>query len=216
MRRSFDHLARCYHVLERIFFGSRLQRARTVHLSHLKSAARVLVLGEGDGRFVEQLLRHNPACSVDVLDSSPQMIARARRRIGNDPRVRFCCCDALRYDFRTTIRYDGIVTLFFLDCFEDTDLSALLERLTDTAQARATWLYADFRLDSKSRWRLPQRLGVWLLYRCFSALTDIRASRLSDPLPTLSLLGWSVRDEQHLAAGWIESCVLERKTSASF
>lgn len=215
MRRSFDRLARAYQPLERLLFGGLLQRTRTAHLNHLQAARRVLVVGEGDGRFVERLLRSNRTCDVVVLDASRGMIERARSRVGGNPRVRFCCDDARTHAFADQAPFDALVTPFFLDCFEGDELRQVVSRLTRQAEPGACWVIADFCLSerrSSSWWRRCwwQRCGLWLLYRAFAALTDIRARRLCDPLPLLAELGWQLHAEQRFAAGWLRSCVLQR------
>lgn len=210
MKRSFDRLARAYHTLERMFFGGLLQRTRTAHLAHLHAARRVLLLGEGDGRFLERLLLSNPTCEVFVVDQSSQMLERARCRIGSVERVTFCCGDAVRQVFPPDVRYDAIVTPFFLDCFEGDELTRLLGQLTRQAEPNACWVVADFSLGEGRCRQCWQRLGLWLLYRAFGALTDIRARRWCDPLPSLVALGWQLRAERRFAAGWLRSCVLVR------
>ena len=53
---GFNQLARPYRWLERAVFGGRLQRARCAHMQTFLAAESILLLGEGDGRFLEALL----------------------------------------------------------------------------------------------------------------------------------------------------------------
>jgi SAM-dependent methyltransferase len=77
---SFDRIAPNYQFFETIAFGNALQRARTAFLWQIRDGERVLVLGEGDGRFLAELLRRNPEAEIDCIDASAAMIRNARTR----------------------------------------------------------------------------------------------------------------------------------------
>ena len=70
-RPSFDLLAPAYQSLEQLAFGGLLHWCRTAHLARLAACRRALVLGDGDGRFLADLLRANPTLEVDSVDISP-------------------------------------------------------------------------------------------------------------------------------------------------
>jgi hypothetical protein len=48
---GFGRLAWVYEGLERLVYGSLLQRARLAFIDSLAPCKRILILGEGDGRF---------------------------------------------------------------------------------------------------------------------------------------------------------------------
>lgn len=50
---SFDGLAPWYFLLEKLSFGNQLQKCRLSQLEELKDATSVLILGDGNGRFLE-------------------------------------------------------------------------------------------------------------------------------------------------------------------
>jgi SAM-dependent methyltransferase len=77
---SFDRIARTYHLFETVAFGYALQRARTAFISRIGPGERVLILGEGNGRFLAELLHRNPGVEIDCIDASAAMIQRARAR----------------------------------------------------------------------------------------------------------------------------------------
>ena len=58
------------------------------------TAQRALVLGDGNGRFLAELLAANRSVAVDAIDISPMMVELARRRVGETDRVRFLVADA--------------------------------------------------------------------------------------------------------------------------
>src|SRR5947209_11342892 len=125
---SFDAIAPWYRTLETIAFGNALQRARVACLDEIGSPRRVLILGEGNGRFLRELLRKHPGIEVDCVEASGRMIDLARRRLeGMAPtavsRVQFLHRDITSWNPESH-GYDLIVTHFFLDCFPADNLSA--------------------------------------------------------------------------------------------
>ena len=66
-------------------FGSVLQKARNRWIDRIAPPKRALVLGEGDGRFVCELLRVHGEARVDCVDASGRMLEIARQRVANFP-----------------------------------------------------------------------------------------------------------------------------------
>ncbi|MEO2090375.1 MAG: class I SAM-dependent methyltransferase, partial [Gemmataceae bacterium] len=128
----FDLLAPHYRWMEAVSFGRLLHRCRVALLDRMTDARRALVLGDGDGRFLRDLLAVNPRVTVDAIDGSRAMIAEAERRAetvpGGRPRVRFQTADARTVPLPSA-EYDLIVTHFFLDCFPQSQLGPLIERV---------------------------------------------------------------------------------------
>ncbi len=208
--RSFDRLARPYRHLESVFFGRLLQEARTAQLQWLSTARRVLIVGEGDGRFLAQLLQQNANCSVHVVDRSHTMLQLARQRVARHThRVTFTQADVIDCSFDAT--YDAIVTLFFLDCFENPEQAQVMARLGAAATPEACWLYSDFQPGPDGWHGLRHRLWLWVLYRAFGTFTDIRAGKWEDPLPTFERLGWQVESDRSFAGELLRACCLRRQ-----
>ena len=61
---AFGRLAYVYEGLERTVFGGLLTRARNACLDELDEADTILILGEGDGRFLLSLLGRHPRAHV--------------------------------------------------------------------------------------------------------------------------------------------------------
>lgn len=207
-RPNFDALAPHYRWLEAVTFGPLLQWCRTAMLPHVRECRHALVLGDGNGRFLVELLAANPQVEIDALDISPAMTELARRRIGNSPRVRFHVGDARQLTshhspLTTARRYDLIVTNFFLDCFEQPDLETLLPRLADALAANGSWIVGDFRFPERTWARPPARLALAAMYAAFRIATRLPASRLVDPDPVLLRCGLNLGEEQSRLHGFL-------------
>ncbi len=209
-RPRFDWLAPAYVWLERLSYGHRLQRCRTALLGELSNAKSTLILGDGDGRFLEALLQSNPQIEVDSLDVSLGMIDLARRRIEAIPgaveRVRFQMADARTADFPPG-NYDLIVTNFFLDCFPQRELQDLVARLVPSLKPGGRWLVGDFRLPEGRAARRLARIALAGMYLFFRALTRIPASRLVDPDPILQSHGLTRRTTASQMGGFLTSAL---------
>src|ERR1700735_883293 len=77
---NFDHIARPYRWLEYITLGRALEQCRLHYLPSLLNRKRALVLGDGDGRFLAQLLAQNPHLHAHAIDTSATMLQLLRHR----------------------------------------------------------------------------------------------------------------------------------------
>ena len=165
--------------------GRALERRRSEFLPDTVSARRILILGEGDGRFLTALLRVNGQAEIDVVDNSAKMLSVARRRVcaslGSENvarQVRFHHADARTWPSPTDVKYDLIVTHFFLDCFGDEELDALVQRCAGAAADGCRWLLSEFRQPAHGfpAWRA--RVWIGALYRLFGWTTGLGVRRL--------------------------------------
>ena len=163
-------MARPYRLLERLAFGFDLTRTRTAFLDELTGAERVLILGEGDGRFLAQLLEVNPYAQIDCVDKSLEMLKLAQKRSSNlraQSRVTFHHADALTFDYPAQ-RYDLIITLFFLDVFTETQLGYLIPKLAQRLEPGGVWYTADFCVPQDPLRRLHSLLWLRTCSTAFS------------------------------------------------
>jgi len=181
-----DRIARWYCWFEYAGFGRGLQRRREAFLNDVSDARRVLALGDGDGRALAALLATAPNACVESIDVSERMLELARARAGPE-RVVYRCEDA-RMAPLPAAEYDLIVTHFFLDCFDETDLEPLIGRLAVAAAPQARWLVSEF---CGNGWL------VRALYIFFRVTTGLRTRRLVDHHPLLKRHGFRlVRNER--------------------
>src|SRR5262249_1979676 len=160
----------------RMVFGSRLQQARAAFVRQIRPPRRVLVLGEGDGRFLSEFLKWHPNTDIDCIDASERMIELARERTA-EHNIRFTCLD-LRTTELPANSYDLVVTHFFLDCFPEQTLSEVIGRLAQAAAPEAEWLIAEFQEPAGGWLRLPRKWLIRLMYLFFRAVTGIEAHQL--------------------------------------
>ncbi|MFO0935425.1 MAG: class I SAM-dependent methyltransferase [Gemmataceae bacterium] len=209
---NFDRLAPLYAGLEWITFGRLLQSCRVAMLPHVRDCRKVLIVGDGDGRFLAALLdalpEALPEVTVDSVDISAGMIELARKRIGgkeaNQKRVRFTVAD-IRHDPIPGQDYDLIVTNFLLDCFPAQELELVIDRLNQVALPDAKWIVGDFALPQTPWKRWLSRLVLAGMYVFFRIVTRLPARSLVDPSPLLKARGWVPRSETAWLSGFLVS-----------
>lgn len=206
---GFGRLAYVYEGLERTVFGGLLTRARSTCLRDLGRADTILILGEGDGRFLLSLLTHHPRAHVTVLEDSAGMLERAKTRLRAQlpdacTRVTWWHQDALTAPFPAA-RYDAVVTLFFLDVFPEQPLKTLVYDLSRSLKPGGRWCVTDFAAPhTLSGWvRLYSRLLVALMYAFFRLRTALPAKTVVPPQPFLRASGLEPVRTERFRGGFV-------------
>lgn len=205
-----DRLARWYAPIERTVFGRALDHARTAMLAAVPDARSALVLGDGDGRFLEALLHANPDVRAHYLDLSEGMLqqaqARVARRAGTN-RVSYHQGDALTEPLGE--RYDLVTSHFLLDCFDAHGIELLARRIRassppDASIPKPTWIITEFRVPSGIL-RAPARALIRVMYAFFRLATGLRVTRLTDHHPILRAAGFRLEQQRTSLAGLLSS-----------
>lgn len=221
---SFDRVAGSYRILERLAFANALQRARTALIAETHTSKHALVVGEGDGRFVTELMRVNRSIEIDCVDASGKMLALAQKRVfaiprtqrdftsadkGDRSRVQFHHADILGWSLPRA-RYDLIVTHFFLDCFDHEQLPTVIAKLERAAAPNAKWLIADFRIPSDGIAKVHAKIWLRVMYSFFALSARLRVAELVDPSPILESVGFQLHGQIFSRFGLIKSQLWQR------
>lgn len=204
MTPDFSPVARLYRYLEYGSFGPLLWWCRTTFLKEIQQARRVLMVGEGDGRFLAEFLHRNPEARVDYLDASPAMADLARERAAGNPRVTIRT-GALPGHALPAATYDLISTHFFLDCFTAAELPAVVDALARAATPGALWVVSEFRIPPNPLLALAGQALTRALYLFFGLTTGLGARRLPSHAPLLTTAGFRVLYQRHRLAGVLTS-----------
>ena len=234
---GWDRWAPIYAVTERLALGRELERARqatadmaaawVVGSSPGPAPSRWLVLGDGDGRGLEALVRTLPQATFVSLDGSRAMLARARRRLETAPSaptplspkppITWIHADLAGDwpDLPCGVPFDGIVTSFFLDCLTPDELMHVWTEGAARLRPGGAWIVTDFLSPAEVRragasagtpappetagkWRpLRQALLLRLLYAAFRASTSMGARQLPDLAAPFADAGWALESRGH-------------------
>ena len=198
-----DLIAPHYWWIEKLGMGRTLERRRRWFLPEIQNTRRALLLGDGDGRFLKELLRHNAVVRADYVDLSRRMLKLARMRAGT-ARVSYREDDALAAEFPRN-EYDLIATHFFFDCFNAGELEKLIGRTSEAARPGAQWIVSEFCVTS-----LPAGLLVRALYLFFRITTGLKTRNLADHRPILRSHGFRLARASHSRGGLVVSELWER------
>jgi len=211
---NFDLVASFYPLLEQIVFGSTLSRARRFFIPRVREGNKILLIGEGNGRFLFEMVKQTSSASVTVVDSSARMLASAARRIATVD-----CCSGIELihadilEWRApAAHYDWIVTHFFLDLFPPCRIRRVVEKISRLATEDSLWINVDFTSKNQS---LRQKLLIWAQYRFFQISAGIEASRLFDARPSIRQAGWEIWAERSLDSGWISAHLMSKRLGRS-
>jgi ubiquinone/menaquinone biosynthesis C-methylase UbiE len=211
---SFDSIAPAYRTLETIAFGGDLQSARVACLGEIGLPRRALIVGEGNGRFLCELLRLHPNIEVDCVDESGRMLELARQRIERRLPADATHVGFLRHDITSWTppegSYDLIVTHFFLDCFSEARIADIVNTLSRAATPNATWLLADFSMPAQGFARIRASLWLAAMYRFFRFTSGIEAKELAGPSPFLRAAGFALASQHLFRSGMVKSQLWRR------
>lgn len=206
---GFDWLAPHYRWMERILAGAKLQRCRLAFLHEIPPPRRALLLGEGHGRFLTELLKTYPKVDCLCVDASAKMLSVARNRLLSEgldaSRVEFVQADLAGWT-PPARSFDLVVSQFIFDCFTQEQLQDIIKRLGSVAAPKAAWLIADFRSppqNGPSRWRAQAILS--LMYLFFRWATGIAASHLPDPKALLEQQGFTLQSRRLAEWGLLQT-----------
>jgi ubiquinone/menaquinone biosynthesis C-methylase UbiE len=181
---SFDTLAPHYRWMELILAGEKLQRCRTAFLDRISPPEKILIWGEGNGRFLSECRRTWREARIVCADASKRMLQLAKRRLERHGlatgAVEFLHADVFEWSPREH-EFDLIVTHFFLDCFRAEQLQGIVGKLAVAARQKAAWLLADFQAPEVGLQRVRARLILKAMYLFFRIATRLPASRLTRP-----------------------------------
>lgn len=202
---SFDRIARPYRLLEYLTMGRLLERTRLSFLPRLGETRNALVLGDGDGRFLAQMLASNTKLHATAIDVSAEMLGLLRERsaLYND-RLRTEQIDALSFSPPAGTRYDLVATHFFLDCLLQPQLEHLTRSVASSLAPGALWVVSDFRIPSGPM-RLPAQILVRSLYLAFRILTGLRTTNLPDHTSSFNANGLALVERKVFLFGVLVS-----------
>jgi ubiquinone/menaquinone biosynthesis C-methylase UbiE len=207
IKSCFDKLAPWYHFLETISFGNQLQQCRISQIAELKEVKNVLILGDGNGRFLESLLKSNCNAEIESLDSSKTMIELANARITSFPnssKVVFIHTDVFVWDF-PKCKYDLVVTNFFLDCFTYPELTNLIEKVSLSLKPEGKLIYGDFYGPNSFFKKTLTSLLLFVMYLFFRIFTRISANSLHDPTSLLIQNKFILKNEKYYLCSFLKS-----------
>jgi len=181
-------------------------------------AKQILLLGEGDGRFLEALLAAGCRAKIICVDASSKMLDLAAQRAAGSRRGREEREIGVRYlnvDVRNLRLPDGfcpdvVGAHFFLDCFREEELLDIVAGIACWSAPGAKVIVTDFTIpEGKWMWRFRGRLLIFWMLLFFRIFAGISARRLPDLHNLLINRVWNCREKALFDHGLICSWIME-------
>lgn len=179
---NFDYLAPFYQMLEYSTFGRLLEQVRYAYTQELLACKKILLLGDGDGRFLIYLLQNGCQAQITYLEGSSKMITCAKARLNKfypkaSEQVTFIQQKIENYTFQTK-HFDVVVAHFFLDCFPPKTAYKLIQKIQDSLLPDGIFVLSDFYIPPKGWQGWRAWVIVRLLYWGFRILTGLPRQEL--------------------------------------
>jgi ubiquinone/menaquinone biosynthesis C-methylase UbiE len=200
---NFDRLAPHYRWMEVVLAGQKMQQCRVAWLDEVRSKRNILLVGEGNGRFLTACAQAMPDAELTYVDASRAMLTQAERRWSktapNKQKVNFLHATLPEWT-PPPGAFDLIATHFFLDCFQASELERIAANLAQAAAPGACWLISDFNEPAGGyrRWRAKMVLAS--AYAFFRVTTQLPATRLCPYEHLMTRQGFRLK--RHLKADW--------------
>jgi len=175
MPANYNNAAWFYDRLSRIVYGKALIMAQVYLLQYVPADAKVLIVGGGTGRILEELSkRQSWGLTITYVEIAPKMMALSKKRNTGNNQVIFIN-DAIE-NVSLPPGFDVVVTPFLFDNFTEQTTQKVFDHLHALLKPSCLWLNCDFQLSGK--WWQRFLLGSMFLF--FRMVCRIEASKLPD------------------------------------
>ncbi|MDH3626282.1 MAG: methyltransferase domain-containing protein [Acidobacteriota bacterium] len=206
---SFDGISPIYDLLSWCYGFGAIQRSRRRLTPFVSPPGRVLVLGDGTGMALCELLQSFEPLQVVCVDASRQMLQRTEKRLSVRvphamSRVRLIHGGI--EDVPVSDSFDLIVSHYFLDLFDPLRLNAALSRLDVIWEPGGSWWVTDFtRPTGVSVGARLQGAMLRVLYHFFRSNCGITTRTLPDIEGAFLARGYSTQRRIRSAWGTLET-----------
>jgi len=194
---GFDFLAPFYDNLARLFIGKDIVNSQLYFLKTFKECNHLLILGGGSGWILDFIDTEFPDLKIDYIDISPVMINSARKKYGGNKNINFIQGTESNIPDRL---YDGVITNFYLDMFNETSLRSVIEKIKRSLTENAFWVVTDFVNEHRRH-----RIMLWWMYQFFQLIARIEATHLSDWQNQMVIAEYRIVESKNFKSGFIKS-----------
>ncbi len=173
---SFNRVAPFYDLLARLIFGKAIRKAQVEYLNRISSNDKVLILGGGTGWILDEIRKHGTP-EIIYVDISEKMISRSKKRGYPENKVTFITGSHHEIPEGD---YDVILTFFFLDMFNQSDVTRIVHEFREKLKSGGLWLVADFNEEIQRRGNKVKKALLKFMYWFFRLTCNIEANRLAE------------------------------------
>lgn len=212
---GFDLLAPWYDLLLKLPPGNSIKKSQYHFIDQLPYCEKVLIIGEGTGSFLKEILLRKKAGKVWVVDSSPMMARVAKKKLHDLPeseKAKVSFITSSFQEFFLDQKFDLIVTNFFLDLFTEQSVRTMGWKIRGILGSNGIWYFTDFHSqysDLKYGWLKKKYISF--LYFFFRKVTGIEGRRLPDFAKIFKELEMQEIDSKLFAKKLIKTILMKPK-----
>jgi ubiquinone/menaquinone biosynthesis C-methylase UbiE len=200
---DFDRVAFIYDFLAKLVFGKEIQESQKYFLGKIYDHSKVLVLGGGSGWLLAELLKAKPNCEIDYVEASERMIALTKKKVKNEDRVHLI--HGTEEDISLAIKYDAVITNFYLDLFTMQQLDDVLKKIQSSIKSGGLWIVTDF-VDNKKWW---QSILLKLMYWFFRITCGLEMQQLPEWNKSMEKIELKEVESKFFYNGFIKTAVFQ-------
>lgn len=195
---NFDRITPVYDLLAKVVFGNTIKKVQRHNLSLIPDHSRILIIGGGTGWILTDILSLGKNIQyITYLEASVAMLDQAVKKLAdykalhNDshfPIIKLI--QGTEDNIPTGDFYDVVVTNFFLDIFNETELQEVMKKLSQSLQSEGIWLFSDFNMCEKPVHAWWQRLLIRCMYWFFKITCHQNSIKLPDFKKAFQQLGF--------------------------
>ena len=138
---DYNSIAWIYDLLAKLVFGNKQDRANREFIKRIPGKSRVLIVGGGTGKIINDLDKLNKNLEVDYVEISSKMNVLSKRRGNKTLKLTFYNKSILDFEKKG---YDVIITNFFFDQFPQSVGQEITRHLYPKLGKDGFMIFSDF------------------------------------------------------------------------
>jgi len=200
---GFDRIAFVYDFLAKLVFGKSISESQKYFLNKIEDDSKILILGGGTGWLLEELSKVKPNCEMWYIDASAKMISLSKNKINPKQPVHFI--HGTEQDIPLSIKYDVVITNFYLDLFVDQQLEVIMVKIRSSLKAGANWIVTDF--VNNGKW--GQEIMLKIMYWFFRIICNIESRKLPNWSKPIERIGAKEIESGFFYSGFIKTTLYQ-------
>ncbi|MDH5367382.1 MAG: class I SAM-dependent methyltransferase [Cyclobacteriaceae bacterium] len=206
MINGFDLLASFYDRLAKLVFGNNIKKAQCEFIEQIEEGSYILILGGGTGWILNEIFNRKNSVKIVYVDTSLEMIKKAKLTLEENWSSQVIFVNDTYQNTITKTPFDVIFTPFFLDMFNDVEVSNIIIELSKNFRTNGIWINTDFRNTRK----INQKLLLKIMYLFFRAVCKIAACKLPNFEKNFYHNGFKKVTSTFFNGGIIESSIYKK------
>lgn len=205
MAANYNNSAWFYDRLSALVYGRVLINAQAWLLKFLKHGDKILLVGGGTGRILEEIAKTHPSgLKIIYVEIAPKMVELSRKRNYGSNEVIFIT-DAVE-NVNLSDDFDVVFTPFLFDNFAEENFQKLFAHIHQRLKCGGLWLNTDFQLTGKW-WQHVLLRSMFIFFRL---ICRIEGNRLPDIKKCFADHGYEPIDQKTFYGEFILSSVYRR------